>query len=117
MPEKMTVREDLIVIDSYGVVTLEDMSATLDAVFDQLQRGGPTRVYVDATRAEAYPDTFPLFEFGTELAALVKPLKFAVVCAPAVETEMRFLETVATNRGLPVRLFPTEEEAMRWLTR
>ncbi len=116
MPETLTIRDDLIVVESFGVVTSEDLSASLREVFEQLKQGGPTRVYVDATRAEEYPDTFPLFEFGTDLAAMVRRLKFAVVCTPVVETKMRFLETVTTNRGLRVKLFPSEAEAMAWLS-
>jgi hypothetical protein len=70
MPEKVTIREDLHVIqvESYGVVSLEDLKGSLEAVARIRQERGYTRVFVDATQQTSFPSTFPVFEFGSRLA-------------------------------------------------
>lgn len=62
-------------------------------------------------------DTLSVFDIASEGSAksrgLFKAVAYVDVCA---EGElMNFAETVAVNRGLPVRVFPTVAEAKEWL--
>ena len=41
--------------------------------------------------------------------------KFALVADPPLLDPSKFGETVATNRGMPVRIFPSFQEAQDWL--
>ena len=117
MPEKVTIREDLQIIhvDSYDDVSLEDLKGSLQTVLTLSQARGITRVLVDATRESSLPDTLPMFEFGSDLARIVGGLKFAVVRPPALKEDLNFLESVTRNRGAMVRIFSTEAEALGWL--
>lgn len=62
-------------------------------------------------------DTLSVFDIASEGSAesrgLFKAIAYVDVCA---EGElMEFAETVAVNRGLPVRVFPTVAEAKKWI--
>jgi hypothetical protein len=117
MPEKVTILKDLniIKIDSFGEVSLEDLKQSLETVFKIHREQGLTKVFVDATKETSLPSTFPVFEFGSELAKIVRNLKFAVVTSPKMKDIMKFLETVTQNRGVEVQMFDSEDAALEWL--
>jgi len=117
MPEKIHIREDLqiIHIDSFGDVTSDDLRNSLNEVCRIYQEHGLTRIFIDATRETSLPSTYPLFEFGSDLADYVQFFVFAVVVSPAVKDDLMFLETVTRNRGMTVRMFDSPKTAMSWL--
>ena len=117
MPEKVTIREDLqiIQIESYGEVSAEDLKESFETVAKFRQERGLTRVFVDATKEISFPSAFPVLEFGTELAKTFRGVKFAVVTSPKTNPDVRFLETVAVNRGAQVHVFGSADAALAWL--
>jgi hypothetical protein len=117
VPEKVTIREDLqiIQIESYGEVRAEDLQGSLEAVAKIRQERGLTKVFVDATKETSFPSTFPVFEFGSALANTIRGMKFAVAASPKTDRDLRFLETVAANRGAHVSVFDSVEAALAWL--
>lgn len=58
--------------------------------------------------------TLDRFEFGVQGAIIFRHLKKVGVVYRREEMN-RFLETVAVNRGLNIRLFDNFDEAMEWL--
>ena len=117
MPEKVHIREDLqiIHIESFGDVTSEDLRTSMNEVSRMYQEHGLTRIFIDATRETSLPSTYPLFEFGSDLAEYVKFFVFAVVVSPAVKDDLMFLETVTRNRGMTVCMFDSQKTALEWL--
>lgn len=118
MPERVTIREDLqiIQVDSYGDVTEEDLKGSLDEVMRVHGETGISKVLVDATQETSLPQTFPLFEFGAELAAELLTIQFGVAVSPEVADDLRFLENVTRNRGMNVKMFDSTDAALAWLT-
>ena len=119
MPEKVTIREDLqiIQVESYGEVTTEDLKGSLDAVFKIRQDRGLTEVFVDATKQTSFPSIVPAFKFASKLAETVRSMRFAVATAPETRHNQEFLETVASNRGAQVKVFDSADAALAWLTK
>ncbi|MBU8922073.1 MAG: hypothetical protein KOO63_09670 [Bacteroidales bacterium] len=117
MAEKVTIREDLqiIQVDSYGDVNAEDLKKSLETVFKIRQEQGLTRVLVDATRETSLPSTPRVFEFGSQLAELLRGMKFALATSPETDRDLRFLVTVAINRGAQVSVFDSVDDALVWL--
>jgi hypothetical protein len=117
MPERVTIREDLqvIQIDSWGDVTMEDLKASFEEVLKISQERGLARVFVDATKQTSLPSTMPMFQFGSDLAREAPDLRFAVVRSPSLKEKTGFFETVVRNRGAQVNIFKTAEDALAWL--
>ena len=118
MPERVTVREDhqIILIDSFGDITAEDLQRSLEAV-DRIRRErGYARMLVDASMQASLPGTLSLHEFAEHLAGALEGLKIAVVVSPVTDRDMGFLETAARNRGVQMRAFDSHEAALDWLT-
>ena len=118
MPEEVTIRKDLEVIqvESCGNITTEDFQKTLDTILRIRQDQGLTKVFVDATKATSYPSTMPIHDFGSQVADLLRGLKVAIVVVPGTRNESMFFETVARNRGGNVSLFDSPSAALAWLT-
>jgi len=123
MPQRVTIREDLqiIQVDSWGDVTVEDVELSRKAVFKITEERGLSEVFIDATKETSCPSTFPIFEFGSRLAtaALGSPgTRFAMATSPETHQthhEIEFLETVAVNRGAQYKVFDSAEAALSWL--
>ena len=118
MPEKVSIREDLQVIqvDSYGDVTAEDLTESLDTVIRVNKERGLSKVFVDATQETSHPNTLPVFEFGSELARSTRGMKIAILHTSQQVDNLRFLESFAMSRGARIKLFSTSENALGWLT-
>ncbi|HEX4955979.1 MAG TPA: hypothetical protein VF017_21530 [Thermoanaerobaculia bacterium] len=119
MPESVEVRRDqgLIEIRSWGVVTREDLEATLQSLLKALRESGFSHVLIDGREQLSLPDTVDTFEYGERAAVVLagRGLRIAAVPSDAAREKASFLENVAFNRGLALRLFPTLEAALSWL--
>ncbi len=118
MPEEVTVRDDLQVIQvtSCDDVTMEEFTKTLSSILKIRKDRGLTKVFVDGTAVTSYPSTFPVFEFGSQVAASLRGMRVAIVATPDKRDESSFFETVARNRGVNVRIFNSPDTALAWLT-
>jgi hypothetical protein len=117
MPEEVTVRDDLKVIQvvSHGDITHEDLTATLEAILGFQEDRGFKRVLVDGAGATSYPSTLPVFDFGSEVAVSLAGTKVAIMIKREMRGQAEFFVTVARNRGANVSLFDTREAALSWL--
>ena len=119
MPEEVTIREDLQVIQvkSSGDITMEDFSKTLDAILRIREDRGLAKVFVDATEVTSYPTTIHIFKFGSEAAEPLQGISLAIASPPGKRDEPVFFETVTRNRGARVRAFDSPDTALAWLKR
>jgi hypothetical protein len=116
MPERVRINEDLdlIEIQSYCDVSIEDIAESLARVRRICADTGRSRVLVDTTDQTSLPNTTDLFElFSTH------PLDFRVAILmekpTATAGDLAFIETVARNRNVTMKLFRTRDEALAWL--
>ena len=117
MPDKVTVLEDkgIILVETYGKVTEKDIKESLKKVVEIQQITGLKDLLVDATNQTSLPATFPLFDFGSKLAATLRGTRIAIVSSPGTHMDLEFLETVIVNRGGQIKVFNSFEDAYAWL--
>ena len=117
MPETVVVREDLQIIhvDSYGDVTIEDLESSLDAVLQIRRERGLTKVLVDASKETSLPSLMRIYDFGSNVAANLRGVRIAVAISPHTQEDLSFMETVARNRGALVAVFVSVDAALAWL--
>lgn len=119
MPEEVTIREDLQVIQvtSWDDITTADFKKTLYEILKIRQAQGLTNVFVDATKVTSYPPTVSIFNFGSEAANALMDIQLAIAVAPGTPDDPKFFENVTSNRGANVRVFDTPDAALAWLTK
>ena len=78
---------------------------------------GCKHVLIDMTQADVSVDTLTIFGAGDpqeKLAAHLRKFKSAFLYRE-INDNLRFFETVATNRGFQVRVFDRRDQALAWL--
>ena len=115
MPEELRVDKDRRVVEvrSYGVVSREDMAASIASVQDIADAEGITNVLVDATAQESMPSTLDIFDLFSN-----HPGGVAVAVVGTKQPtagDLEFAETVAVNRGIRIKVFPSPADAEKWL--
>ena len=97
----------------YDVVWIEQPSK-LQAMSAACSEAGYRKVLIRGSKSNVKLTTAEFFALGEEVAKL--DLMVAVVTRSDASKEMeKFLETVAANRGAPVRFFDNEQDARDWL--
>jgi hypothetical protein len=91
--------------------TVENWKRALVQVERLFEETGFCRVLVDVRKQTDLAGTISLFDFG---AHLPRSIAFAVLCELHPEKH-RFIENVATNRGIAVKDFDSEQNAIEWL--
>ena len=90
---------------------VHDWKKSLKEVLQISEETGIYRVLVDVRKQEKLANTLDLYDFG---AGLPKHIAFAVLCELHL-ADHRFIENVAMNRGIQVKDFNMEEDAISWL--
>ena len=95
---------------------LEEVIAYANDIIDRAVKGNCTRVVCDERNLIWKLSTFDTFQLA-ENTSLKAPriAKIAIVCNSRYVEEGRFYETVATNRGLVIRVLSDYDEALKWL--
>ena len=91
--------------------TIESWKRALVHIERISEETGICRVLVDVRKQTTVANTTALFDFGAHLPCSIA---FAVLCEINLD-EHRFIETVATNRGIAVKDFDSEQSAVEWL--
>lgn len=114
MPEKVTYDLDtgLIRVRAWGQGTIDEWNASKTRVLELHARHGASMLLVDTREQQKAPNTAELFDFGTHWP---REIRLAILVGESTKSDQHFLETVAVNRGLPIRIFSSEVEALAWL--
>lgn len=100
-----------------GQNTLENVERYLVEVLQKCKDANCPRVLIEEQLEGPRLDTVKVFEIASE--GSVRSFGFfgaiAYVDINAEGELMQFAETVAVNRALPVKVFPTVAEAEKWL--
>ena len=91
--------------------SVKDWKKALTGVQRLSEETGIRRVLVDVQAQKKTAGTGTLFEFGSHLPL---GIAFAILCDLDRE-DHHFVETIASNRGIPIQDFDSEQEALEWL--
>jgi hypothetical protein len=116
VPEDIRVNKELgvIEIDSHNKVSYEDGLSSLAMLQELLGKSGIRKVLADTRKQDFQPSTMNIYDFGTRLPQNVQ---IAVIISQNQPTadDISFLDNVAFNRGVNIRLFGTRSDALEWL--
>lgn len=115
---------DLLEVRATGEFSLEEAQRTFLETMEAVRLHGSKRVLFDGRTLTGTPQTIERFYYGEFAAVKVAQCKtgpgsgltrFAYVLKEPVLDPERFGETVAVNRGMPVKAFDSLEDAHAWL--
>lgn len=116
MPDELHVDEaaGIIKVRSYGVVSRDDIAASMDQIRKIIAENNIHKVLVDTLDQQEMPGTIDVFHL---FSTLPQSLRAAIVVRADQGTAkgQKFAETVSQNRGINVRVFHATDEALRWL--
>lgn len=107
-----------------GEFALDDANDAIVRIFERAAEVGVRSVLVDCSGLEGAPTTMERFEHSRFAAerlreywarGLLGSARFAYVARVPLADREKFGETVAVNRGVDVRSFEREEDAVLWL--
>ena len=116
MPDKVVYNRELgvIEVDSYGVVTRDDISGSIEKI-QQIQREqGVNRLLVDTTRQDQIPNSIDILEIFSNYPDDIQTV-LLVEGEQATEEDVYLVETVAVNRGKNIKIYRDREKALEWL--
>ena len=111
---KLNKAGDVIEIQSYGVVTKENIAESITKIKELNANTTVSTILVDTTEQEKLPDAFKLLELaktfprGMKVAMLIKETQ-------PTKKDIHFVETANLNRGVDVKYFTDINQAMDWL--
>ena len=116
MPEQLRIDEErgVVVIDSSGKISLQQIRQTMTEVLAICTERSFHKTLVDARKQDELPSITELYEIASNIPRDIRVALLGIGGGPS-EDGLRFLETVAKNTGLDVRVFFEEDEALRWL--
>ena len=99
-----------------GAITDTELKAARGEANAELDAHGCRRLLVDATAITRMQPIVDDFEFTTEHNKTLPPgTRHAVVIRSEHREHMQFVEDVAQNRGIDLRLFMDRSRAIDWL--
>ena len=116
MPDRIQVNEErgLIEISSFGEVSIGDIAQSISIVQKIFHEKGINKILVDTREQVSMPDSSGIFELFSTFPREFR-LALLVVESQATEEDISFGETVGGNRGVLVKRFYDEEQAVQWL--
>ena len=107
-------QSDIALFHWYGPITLEDRRQNVKRMVSFCHEQGVKNLIIDGRDQLSKTETVEAFEFGSEVPINMKGLRIAVVCRPD-DIVLKFIETVAHNRGAITNNFASVELARYWL--
>ncbi len=99
-----------------GEITIFDLEGIRDDSSRAMQDHGLTRLLLDASRSTPTQSVADDFDFTSELKAhFPRNVRHAIIHRPEAAAHMKFVEDVARNRGLNLRVFFDRAAALDWL--
>lgn len=118
MPIKFQLIADTgyVLVNQTGEITVAEIDQARPRILELATAGGAMKILVDVRGTTNKLSTIEYFSITerTAKADLPRP-RAAFVCRPDQFGDVSFIETVAVNRGLPLKVFLSQEEALHWL--
>lgn len=116
MPEKITFNEKLGIIEilSFGDVTREDSLLSLKKINELMEQTGCRKLLSDTRKQESTPDAADIYNFGKNLPHSIKLAVIVSENQPTLD-DVVFVDNVAYNRGINVKMFHSKDTAVKWL--
>ena len=95
-----------------------------DQILETCKNHQPNKLLIDLRKVEGEMSTMDRFNlsvlaatkyFGAKLTRKIQSCRYAIVGSHPLVDPGRFEETVATNRGVNVKVFTEIKEALAWL--
>lgn len=101
-----------------GTNTIENVLGYLQELYRECQGRNCFNVLIEENLTGRRLETWDVYQIAAEGSAKTQGLfrSVAYVDVNATGELMKFAETVANNRGLPMTVFSTVAEAEKWLT-
>ena len=118
MPFDVTYVEDAGYVSGVlsGDMSGDQLEVARQAMNEQLIAHDCRRLFVDATKIDRMQSVFADFDFTTEHRnKLPLGTRHAVVIRAERKPHMQFIEDVAQNRAINLRIFLDRDEAVNWL--
>jgi len=103
---------NVIRVKHWGQADIEDFEQARDKVMQLLEKHGIGNVLVDLQGLTVAPPTMEIYQFASDMPI---QLQIAMVFSEDTHDDLRFLETVAYNRGRIINMFDNEPDALNWL--
>jgi hypothetical protein len=116
----LDTRRGIVAVSYDGHATAQEIRECVKRVIELLRTGPSSRVLMDLTATTRVDlETTDIVDLPAlyQALGLHQPFRQAIVVPPgcAVLDAAAFYETVCTNRGHEVRLFPDRARALAWL--
>jgi hypothetical protein len=124
MRQEMRPDGDLLMVCAMGEFSLGEAKQIFLEMMEAVALHATKRVLLDGRTITGNPRTIERFFYGEFAAQTVAQhrtqtpsaaTRFAYVLSEPVLDPQKFGETVAINRGMPVKVFDSLEEAIHWL--
>lgn len=109
----------LSVVSSGHLDSAETYASYFEEIVRRLTASGGKRVLMDNRQVKVDIDACDASQVARDLVEQGVPalgIRYAVLCAEPVAGSCRFLETTFRNNSLRFHIFPTEAQAIEWLT-
>lgn len=104
----------ILMVESPAAATSQDIFDTIDILEKKAKDTGFNRVLLDLRKLTSLPHMAELFDVALNMPRNV----WIAVLSNAtgqLESAIEFVETVSKNRGHPLHLFDSEDDAIEWL--
>ncbi len=114
---KFIFENNILIVNTSGVdESLEEVQQYGLAVIEKAVEHNCRNVLCLETDLEYRLGGFDIFQSAEYIATNAPNVaRVAIVCNPRFADDLAFWETVAVNRGLMMRAFQKDEEALQWL--
>jgi hypothetical protein len=114
---KVIQTKDFIKTTVTGVLDFAVSRQALLDIASQIEQPGESEILVDTREAEAVLSVVDIYELGQALAdhSSLRRSKIGILTQLRDAQQVGFLEIVAANQGVHVRVFTEFEEAITWL--
>ena len=114
---EMVEDAEYVMVVYAGEVTKKAHDTSRAEAMRTLTAKGWSRLLVDARQIDAKMTALDDFEFTQEhQSSLPSSVRIAVIHRPNESERFRFIENVAVNRGIGMKVFTDPVEATNWLT-
>jgi len=111
---KVNKEKGILELKSFGSVSGDEIIESMKKVNRLSEETGIVLLFVDSRQVDAMPNTIDLFDLTRKFPRFLRMAILIPVESELTET-FKFGETVGFNRGIPLRVFVSEAEALEWL--